>query len=824
MSTAALMAAALTLSTAGPAFAAPSAPMVTVASSESAAPLAMKIYPVFVTAPGEKTVWSEADAAEQLQVAGSYWQTMSNGRVTMELQPAQSLESSVDLQQEDRKLVTESLNKELGVDPLRTSGAVYVYYLNVDHLSRNASASSWHNNQKFGDFRGSGGAIIFSTKSAPEKRANVLTHELGHIFALGHSNLVNCTDGTVDPTPTAEGWAENCSTVEYGDRFDIMGGGSFPTAVNSYSAYQRGFSSDAEVPAVTPGSEWKSYELSSWGDRNPSGQKAIRIQGSGVADTYFFEYRSGHGLDAGAISDAEAGIRVLKPAADRSSESILVPSPHGVGDFRNWTKGQVFINGAKNFALRVDSIRGDRATISLKTVDAAEAEELANPAPNVISAAWTAESYARGTNPTVTIEVKDRQGNAQPNFVLNRYQGTTLKGTHKTDSKGSLTIRYTPDFSPGTFEYRFQAADGSARELNTAMTVTKGQPTASITEQDGAVVVSAEGGWKPTGSASVKVNSKQITTVPAAGGTVKLSAKQAPEGSSVEVVYSGDTRHEGYDVDHRVEGVGVLKAAWTADSYERGVAAPELTMELKKPSGAPIAGYELQLIHGGAVAADGVTDANGKLTFTLSKGYNVGSWTFRLVDPKEQLTVPELPKLTIAASQPSLTLTESTQGTRVALSSPSGLTGSVDIAINGKAYKTVTTAEARSLLIPIAAAKNGAKIEARYAGDKNNLSAAASQVSSYEYTVSGSWNKDSIVRLKETALFTGTVVDRAGKPVSGAVVQRTGNSAGTHTTNSSGKFTITLSTKTPAGSYSYDFAVKDRSETINGGTVVVLAK
>ncbi len=88
----------------------------------------------------------------------------------------------------------------------------------------------------------------------------LLAHEWGHLLGLGHARLLHCTDPTGKQISIAN---YSCTTEEYGDPFDPMGGflAGFETQISpATTVYPRGMHYQAEnkerVPRLSPLSPW----------------------------------------------------------------------------------------------------------------------------------------------------------------------------------------------------------------------------------------------------------------------------------------------------------------------------------------------------------------------------------------------------------------------------------------------------------------------------------------------------------------------------------------------------------------------------------------
>jgi len=115
---------------------------------------------------------------------------------------------------------------------------------------------------------------------------NTAVHELGHNLGLAHSHSMRCSDGPLDG---------NCTTTEYGDRFDVMGSGGPAHYHASYRSYV-GWIPASDRYTVTPANGSADVVLQS--GESSYGTRILRIQRTGRNDYLFVETREAVGFDS----------------------------------------------------------------------------------------------------------------------------------------------------------------------------------------------------------------------------------------------------------------------------------------------------------------------------------------------------------------------------------------------------------------------------------------------------------------------------------------------------------------------------------------------
>src|SRR5262249_54146674 len=115
-----------------------------------------------------------------------------------------------------------------------------------------------------------------------------VAHELGHNFGLRHSHALECGTSTL---------GTGCSSVDYGDTVDLMGGAS-----NHFNAFQKerlGWLNYGTSPPITTVVASGSYPLDLY-ETASSGPKALKVlkavdATTGAKTFYYVEYRQAIG-------------------------------------------------------------------------------------------------------------------------------------------------------------------------------------------------------------------------------------------------------------------------------------------------------------------------------------------------------------------------------------------------------------------------------------------------------------------------------------------------------------------------------------------------
>lgn len=238
---------------------------------------------------------------------------------------------------------------------------------------------------------------------------HITAHEIGHNLGLGHSNLHKC-----NAAPRTEGTAgAGCYDYEYDDVVDVMGGAvsgvvntNKLSALNIAHKVALGFIAPTDIQAVSAATTVVLMPIS-----DASGLRGIEIPDGG--DSYFLEYRSGTGMDAGNFYTDPSrsvngvgfglGVRVMKQRAPEagypstSGESVAIV--HQL--FGSDTERRAVLQQGASFVTQggmtvtVDQLTNTAATLSLQPITVQQTYGADRYATAV---ALSQQGYASGAN------------------------------------------------------------------------------------------------------------------------------------------------------------------------------------------------------------------------------------------------------------------------------------------------------------------------------------------------------------------------------------------------------------------------------------------
>jgi MG2 domain/Gametolysin peptidase M11 len=274
----------------------------------------------------------------------------------------------------------------------------------------------------------------------------VTAHELGHGFGLWHSHAMDCDTAAVGAT---------CTTYEYGDNVDIMGGSSRYAHFNAFQKENLGWLNAGASPPMTTVTASGTYTLEAY-ELAGSGPKALKILKSvdpttGERTWYYVESRQAIGFDAGLATDGfllptNTLNGLLIRSGNYSQGSFLLDmTPASQSSYLDWSDpalpvGQTFTDPAAGVSVTADWVTATQASV---TVQLAGGSTPTGPA--LVSVATDRSSYTPGQTVAMTATVKTSNGSpvakASVTFAVTKSNGVVVAGSASTDSNGVATYK-----------------------------------------------------------------------------------------------------------------------------------------------------------------------------------------------------------------------------------------------------------------------------------------------------------------------------------------------------------------------------------------------
>jgi hypothetical protein len=291
-----------------------------------------------------------------LNQVNGYWQNVSYGQtwVTADFTgwytiPVNSTDCSANLTQ-----AADDGARALGYDPNNYSHLIYIF---PSCGCRSQSGTTYVSSNPQGYYK----TWVYLCGMATFRTA---THEFGHSLGFAHANSLNCSGVTI---------GSNCSVLEYGDYYDVMGAYSNTCVSSAYYRDLAGWSGARLLTVTSDGL----YTISPI-ENTDNGLKSLRIPVQSDASTssvtyYYIEYRQPVGYDS-YLSNYQSiinGVLVHKgEIVDgyhvSSGSLILDMTPTVTGRNESLLAGQSFYDPNIGLTVTLVSVDSLGATVSVR--------------------------------------------------------------------------------------------------------------------------------------------------------------------------------------------------------------------------------------------------------------------------------------------------------------------------------------------------------------------------------------------------------------------------------------------------------------------------
>jgi len=287
----------------------------------------------------------------------------------------------------------------------------------------------------------------------------VTAHEFGHGLGLWHSHAMDCDTAAV---------GTSCTTYDYGDNVDIMGGSSRYAHYNAFQKERLGWLNAGASPPIITVQTSGTYTLETY-ELAGSGPKALKILKSVDPSTsertwYYVESRQAIGFDAGLATDgfllpSNTLNGLLIRSGNYSQGSFLLDmTPASDSTYLDWQDpalpvGQTFTDATSGVTVTANWITATQASVTVQLAGSSTPT-----APALVSIATDRSSYTPGQTVAMTATVKTSNGSpvarASVSFAVTKSNGVVVVGSANTNSNGVATykLRLKQQDPPGNYE------------------------------------------------------------------------------------------------------------------------------------------------------------------------------------------------------------------------------------------------------------------------------------------------------------------------------------------------------------------------------------
>ena len=288
----------------------------------------------------------------------------------------------------------------------------------------------------------------------------VTAHEFGHGLGLWHSHAMECDTGAV---------GASCTTYEYGDNVDMMGGSRF-AHFNAFQKERLGWLNAGASPPITTVGASGTYTLETF-ELAGSGPKALKIlksvdSATGERTWYYVQSRQAIGFDAGLAatdsfvlpSNVLNGL-LIHFGNESQGSYLLDMTPASDSSYLDWRDpalpvGQTFTDPAAGVTVTTEWVTATQASVTVRLANTGNTSS----GPANLSVTTNQSSYTPGQTVAISATVKTSSGlpvaKAGVSFLVKKSNGVVVTGSATTGSNGVATykLRLRQQDPPGSYE------------------------------------------------------------------------------------------------------------------------------------------------------------------------------------------------------------------------------------------------------------------------------------------------------------------------------------------------------------------------------------
>ncbi|WP_224047027.1 M43 family zinc metalloprotease [Arthrobacter sp. NicSoilB4] len=517
-------------------------------------------------------------AVSAVQATSNYWQTMSNGRLSMSVASTETLNSRSASSGQRYSDMMNTITNELGW--VANPYTALVVFVSTPTLSDGAYGAGW-------SYNGTSGRVIMPLPASLTR--SVLTHEFGHVLGLMHANSLECGSGAQDVATNSDGtFADaSCSVREYGDSMDLMGVSQTSQPTISSTLWEfGGFGTGREIRDVGKAGNTSSYTLTAWA--GGADGRAVKFTDPVSGEVYYLELRLPVGYDATTATNGNRGVKIVQRFG--AGSLILMPDSRRFAGYYSsrhaWQAGETFTTHAGS-RVSVNWISDTAAGITIESTAAAAVRAIADLA-----------AVSPGLGRAVTGLKTGLNGGVSQGYENGAIYWTAANGAH---------------ISSGVIRDAWGAQGWEAGVLGYPTTDVRTAANGAQSQgyQNGAIYWTAATGARiSTGAIRDAWGAQGWEAGPL--GYPTTDVKTAPNGAKSQGYENGAiywTAANGARISS-----GVIRDAWGAQGWEAGPLGYPTTDVRTAPNGAKSQGYENGAIYwtaatGARISTGAIRDA-----------------------------------------------------------------------------------------------------------------------------------------------------------------------------------------------------------------------